>query len=101
MLRNYGFHVHDLGKDVSARRIVDEAKRTGAAIIGLSALMTTTMVEMKEVITLARAEGCTARFIVGGAVVNEEYAAQIGADGYARDAYEAVKLAKCFSGNTN
>jgi len=97
MLRNYGFRVHDLGKDVSARRIVDEAKRINAAVIGLSALMTTTMVEMKEVINLARAEGCTARFIVGGAVVNGEYAAQIGADGYARDAYEAVKLAKRFT----
>ncbi len=97
MLRNYGFHVHDLGKDVSARRIVDEAKRTDAAIIGLSALMTTTMVEMKEVIDLAKTEGCRARFIVGGAVVNVEYAAQIGAHGYARDAYEAVKLAKSFT----
>ncbi len=101
MLRNYGFQVHDLGKDVSARRIVDEAKRTDAAIVGLSALMTTTMVEMKEVISLARAEGCKCRFIVGGAVVNGEYAEQIGADGYARDAYEAVKLAKLFTEEIN
>ncbi len=97
MLRNYGFQVHDLGKDVSARRIVDEAKRTNASIIGLSALMTTTMVEMREVIELARAEKCRCRFIVGGAVVNAEYAREIGADGYAGDAYEAVKLAKRFT----
>ena len=99
MLRNYGFQVHDLGKDVSARRIVDEAKRTNASIIGLSALMTTTMVEMREVIELAKAEGCRCQFIVGGAVVNAEYAREIGADGYAADAYEAVKLAKQFTEN--
>lgn len=99
MLRNYGFQVHDLGKDVSARRIVDEAKRTNASIIGLSALMTTTMIEMREVIELARAEGCRCRFIVGGAVVNAEYAREISADGYAGDAYEAVKLAKRFTEN--
>ncbi len=94
MLRNYGFKVHDLGKDVSARRIVAEARRLGAHIIGLSALMTTTMVEMKEVIKLARKEGLSCKFIIGGAVVNEEYAREIGADGYSKDAYEAVKLAK-------
>lgn len=94
MLRNYGFTVYDLGKDVSARRIVDEAKRTNASIVGLSALMTTTMVEMKGVIELARKEGLSCRFIIGGAVVNEEYAREIGADGYSSDAYEAVKLVK-------
>jgi len=94
MLRNYGFTVYDLGKDVSARRIVDEAKRTNASIVGLSALMTTTMVEMRGVIELAKKEKLDCRFIIGGAVVNEEYAREIGADGYAADAYEAVKLAK-------
>ncbi len=99
MLRNYGFKVYDLGKDVSAARIVSEAKQSGAHIIGLSALMTTTMVEMKEVIRLAKAEGLDCRFMIGGAVVDGEYAREIGADGYSKDAYEAVKLAKAFSSN--
>lgn len=94
MLKNYGFEVHDLGKDVGADEIVKEAKLSNAAIIGLSALMTTTMVEMKKVIELAKEEGLQSRFMVGGAVVNEDFAREIGADGYARDAYEAVKLAK-------
>lgn len=94
MLKNYGFEVCDLGKDVSAERIVEEARLSGAAIIGLSALMTTTMVEMKKVIELAKKEGLQCSFMVGGAVVNEDYAREIGADGYAKDAYEAVKLAK-------
>jgi 5-methyltetrahydrofolate--homocysteine methyltransferase len=94
MLKNYGFLVHDLGKDVSAERIVAEAKGMGAEIVGMSALMTTTMTEMREVIQLARREGLSCKMMVGGAVVNEEYAREIGADGYARDAYEAVKLAQ-------
>jgi 5-methyltetrahydrofolate--homocysteine methyltransferase len=94
MLKNYGFLVHDLGKDVSKDRIVAEAKTIGAEIVGMSALMTTTMTEMKEVIQLARQEGLKCKIMVGGAVVNEDYAREIGADGYARDAYEAVKLAQ-------
>lgn len=94
MLKNYGFQVHDLGKDVAAERIVAEAKATGAEIVGLSALMTTTMIEMREVIEKARREGLACKIMVGGAVVNAEYAREIGADGYARDAYEAVKLAQ-------
>jgi 5-methyltetrahydrofolate--homocysteine methyltransferase len=94
MLRNYGFNVIDLGKDVRSEYIIERAKETGAAIIGLSALMTTTMLEMKNVIKIARAEGLKCKFMVGGAVVNEKYADEIGADGYAKDAYEAVKLAK-------
>lgn len=94
MLRNYGFNVLDLGKDVRSEEIIARAKETGAAIIGLSALMTTTMVEMKNVIKLARDEKLKIKFMIGGAVVNDQYATEIGADGYARDAYEAVKLAK-------
>ena len=94
MLKNYGFEVHDLGMDVSAERIVEEARLSDAAIIGLSALMTTTMVEMRNVIELAKEEGLHCSFMVGGAVVNEDYAREICADGYAKDAYEAVKLAK-------
>lgn len=94
MLRNHGFIVHDLGKDVEARAIVDRAKETGAEIIGLSALMTTTMVQMKTVIDLARAEGLKCRFMIGGAVVNQAYADDIGADVYAPDAHTAVKKAR-------
>jgi 5-methyltetrahydrofolate--homocysteine methyltransferase len=94
MLRNYGFKVYDLGKDVSADTIINEAKGLKAHIVGLSALMTTTMVEMREVIKLARKENLACRFMIGGAVVDDEYAKEIGADGYSKDAYEAVKLAK-------
>lgn len=97
MLRNYGFKVYDLGKDVSAETIINEAKNLNAHIIGLSALMTTTMVEMKEVIKLAKEQNLNCKFMIGGAVVDAEYAKEIGADGYSRDAYEAVKLAKRLS----
>ena len=93
MLRNYGFEVYDLGKDVSAEEIINAAKEKKAEIIGLSALMTTTMMEMKTVIELAKKEGLTAKFMVGGAVVTESFAKEIGADGYSEDAYSAVKLA--------
>lgn len=93
MLKNYGFRVHDLGKDVDAHAIVRKAKETNASIIGLSALMTTTMVEMRGVIELAKSEGLKCRFMIGGAVVTKAFADEIGADGYARDAYEAVKIA--------
>ena len=97
MLSNYGFHVIDLGKDVRAEDIIAKGKETGASIIGLSALMTTTMVEMKNVINLAKDQGLKFKFMIGGAIVNDKYAVEIGADGYARDAYEAVKLAKKLS----
>lgn len=97
MLRNYGFKVFDLGKDVSAEKIISEAEKLGAHIIGLSALMTTTMVEMKEVIRLAKDRGLDFKFMIGGAVVDDEYAKEIGADGYSKDAYEAVKLAEKLS----
>ncbi len=93
MLRNYGFEVYDLGKDASAEDIIKEAKEKNAKIIGLSALMTTTMMEMKTVIELAKKEGLNAKFMVGGAVVTESFAKEIGADGYSEDAYSAVKLA--------
>lgn len=98
MLRNYNFDVYDLGKDVSAQDIIGKARETRAEIIGLSALMTTTMLEMKEVIRLAKAEGLGCKFMIGGAVVNQQYAEEIGADGYSPDAYSAVKLAKRLSG---
>ena len=97
MLKNYGFDVYDLGKDVSAETIVNTAKEVGARIIGLSALMTTTMVEMKNVIALAKEKGLDCKFMIGGAVVTERYCQEIGADGYAEDAHQAVKLAKKLS----
>jgi 5-methyltetrahydrofolate--homocysteine methyltransferase len=94
MLKNHGFLVYDLGKDVSAATIIGQAKEVQADLIGLSALMTTTMSGMKEVIELAKKAGITAKFMVGGAVVNQTFAREIGADGYAQDAYRAVKLAQ-------
>jgi 5-methyltetrahydrofolate--homocysteine methyltransferase len=97
MLRNYGFNVLDLGKDVDASLIVNKTKETGAEIIGLSALMTTTMVQMKTVIDMAKVEGLRCRFLVGGAVVNQAYADEIGADAYAADAQAAVKIARGWS----
>lgn len=92
MLRNYGYQVIDLGKDVECQTILDKAKETHAAIIGLSALMTTTMMEMKKVVDMAREQEIEAKIIIGGAVVTENFAKEIGADGYSADAGEAVKL---------
>ncbi|MDX9715094.1 MAG: homocysteine S-methyltransferase family protein [Dissulfurispiraceae bacterium] len=98
MLKNYNFDVIDLGKDVGAEDIIRAVKHHGADIIGLSALMTTTMVEMKKVINLARAAGLTqVRFMIGGAVIDQKYADEIGANGYASDAIGAVRLAQKFS----
>lgn len=94
MLKNYGFEVIDLGKDVHEFTIIEQVKETGAHIVALSALMTTTMIEMKTVIDLAKKQGLKCRFMVGGAVVTDAYAKEIGADGYSKDAYDAVKLAK-------
>ncbi|WP_343210514.1 homocysteine S-methyltransferase family protein [Anaerolentibacter hominis] len=103
MLKNYGFEVIDLGKDVPAERIVDTALREDADIIGLSALMTTTMMEMKNVIELAKEKQARAKVIIGGAVITESFAREIGADGYSPDASEAVVLARKLLnlGNTN
>lgn len=94
MLKNYGFEVIDLGKDVPTELIIETAKREQADIIGLSALMTTTMTEMKTVINRARAENLSAKVIIGGAVITQDYADEIGADGYSKDAQDAVKLVK-------
>lgn len=94
MLKNYGFEVIDLGKDVPAELIIKTAREKDADIIGLSALMTTTMMEMKRVVELSKKEGLRARIIIGGAVITESFAEEIGADGYSTDAGEAVKLVK-------
>ncbi len=92
MLKNYGYHVIDLGKDVEPELIVETAKKEKASIIGLSALMTTTMMAMKDVIDLVKKEHVMAKVIIGGAVITESFAEEIGADGYSKDAQEAVKL---------
>ena len=94
MLRNYGFEVFDLGKDVPAEVIVQKAREVQADVIGLSALMTTTMVEMRHVVQLARDQMPGVRIIIGGAAVDEGYAKEIRADAYAGDAYAAVKKAE-------
>lgn len=93
MLRNYGFRVIDLGKNVPRETIVDTAIEKGAEIIGLSALMTTTMQEMRRVIAYAREKGYSGKVMIGGAVVTQDYADEIGADGFSPDAAAAVKLA--------
>lgn len=94
MLRNYGFHVIDLGKDVPAREIIKSAKENKAQIIALSALMTTTMMQMKTVVELVKKENLSVKIMIGGAVITENFAKEIGADGYSKDAKEAVELAK-------
>lgn len=94
MLKNYGFHVIDLGKDVPKERIIEAAKEHNAQVIALSALMTTTMQQMRHVIDYAKKQQVDAKIIIGGAVITQEYADEIGADGYSKDAADAVKLTK-------
>lgn len=93
MLGNHGFEVVDLGKDVKAEAIVTAAEEHGAALIGLSALMTTTMVRMKETVDLLKERGIEKKVMIGGAVVTDEFARSIGAY-YSKDAVEAVRLAQ-------
>ena len=92
MLKNYGYNVIDLGKDVPKEEIVATAIREHAAIIGLSALMTTTMMRMKDVVEYAKEQNCTAKIIIGGAVITQSFADEIGADGYSKDAAEACRV---------
>ena len=94
VLENYGYTVVDLGRDVPAEAVVEAAKREGAKLVGLSALMTTTVVSMAETIEALRRSGHECRIMVGGAVLTPEYAAQIGADYYARDAKQSADIAK-------
>jgi len=93
MLKNHGFDIIDLGKDVSAERIIEAIQAHGSHLVGLSALMTTTMVNMREVIELAKGKGLECTFLVGGAVVTEAYANSIGAM-YAKDGVAAVRVAE-------
>lgn len=96
VLENYGFQVLDLGKDVPPKTVVDTAIREDVRLIGLSALMTTTVSSMEETIAMLRSSGHTCSVMVGGAVLTEEYARQIGADYYARDAKASADIAKRF-----
>lgn len=92
MLKNYGYRVIDLGKDVSKEKIVETALNENAAIVGMSALMTTTMMEMKKVIEYGKEKGLASKFMIGGAVITQSFADEIGADGYAKDAAESVRV---------
>lgn len=94
MLKNYGYRVIDLGKDVPADLIIETAIKENAKIIGLSALMTTTMMQMKEVVDQVKQKRVAAKVIIGGAVITQSFADEIGADGYSKDAQEAVGLVK-------
>jgi 5-methyltetrahydrofolate--homocysteine methyltransferase len=101
MLRGVGFEVRDMGINVPMEDIVRQAQEHKPDILGLSALLTTTMPEMKKVIDALRAKGLrdSIKVMVGGAPVNEKFARGIRADGYAPDAGEAVALAKRLMGN--
>ena len=94
LLENYGFKVIDLGKDVSAEVILNAAEAEKADIIGLSALMTTTMPRMKDIIDGVKDRGLPCKVMVGGAVLTEDYSQQIGADAYSEDARAAVTVAQ-------
>ena len=96
MLKIGGFEVNDLGVDIPTFTFLEEAEKTNADIIALSALLTTTMPAQREVIEALSEQGMGDKFkvIIGGAPVNKEWADEIGADGYGQDAAEAVKLAK-------
>lgn len=94
LLENYGFEVVDLGKDVPEQDVVRQVKQHNIRLVGLSALMTTTVRSMENTIRALRAEGLDCQVMVGGAVLNEEYAQLIGADYFGRDAREAVKIAQ-------
>ena len=94
LLRSYGYKVLDLGKDVPESAVVEAWERTHAPLVGLSALMTTTVPSMKSTIDALKAAGSTAKVAVGGAVLTEEYARTVGADFYGKDARATVKIAE-------
>lgn len=98
MLKGAGFDVVDLGVDVSAQKFVETAKKTNARIIGMSALITTTMPSMEKTIKAVKDAGLAVKTMIGGAPVTQAYADRIGADGYAPDAASAVDLAKSLIG---
>ncbi len=92
LLRNHGFNVIDLGKDVPAEKIVAAAKEHKAKVIGLSALMTTTMVRMEDTVRLVAEQGLSSKIVIGGAVVTEAFCQAIGAHAWSTDAVDAVKI---------
>ena len=94
LLENYSFDVIDLGKDVPPEKIVDTVLEKKAPLAGLSALMTTTVVSMEETIRQLREKAPECRVMVGGAVLNQEYADMIGADFYGKDAMQSVHYAQ-------
>ena len=94
VLENYGYRIIDLGKDVPVEEVVQAVKQHHARLVGLSALMTTTLVSMEQTIKALRESGCGCRIWVGGAVLTPEYAREIGADFYAKDAQQSVAIAK-------
>ena len=98
VLENYGYTVIDLGRDVPPERIVEAAIREDARLVGLSALMTTTVSSMAETIEALRRSGHDCRIMVGGAVLTPEYAAEIGADYYAKDAKQSADIARLVYG---
>ena len=94
MLKGAGFEVIDLGVDVKPEQFVEQAKSTGVHLLGMSALLTTTMPGIEKTIKALRDAGVSAKVMIGGAPVTQTYAEKIGADGYAPDAASAVDLAK-------
>ncbi|MDD5259174.1 MAG: homocysteine S-methyltransferase family protein [bacterium] len=94
ILQNYGYKIVDLGKDVPQGKIIAAVKKHRAEVVALSALMTTTMVEMPAIIKALKQAGLKVKTVIGGAVVTGEYAASIGADAYAKDAVEAARVIK-------
>jgi 5-methyltetrahydrofolate--homocysteine methyltransferase len=94
MFKGAGFEVVDVGIDITAEKFVEAAKADGVKLIGLSALLTTTMPQMKTVVEAAKGAGIDAKIIIGGAPVTQAYADEIGADGYAPDAASAVDVGK-------
>ena len=98
ILENYGYNVIDLGRDVPAELVMETAKKTKAPLVGLSALMTTTLKSMENTIALIRQEGLDCKIMVGGAVLTPDYALEIGADYYAKDAKQSADIAKTVIG---
>lgn len=99
VLENYGYTVIDLGRDVAPETVVETVRRENIRLVGLSALMTTTVVSMAETISALKASGLDCKVWVGGAVLTPEYSKEIGADYYAKDAKQSVDIAKEVFGN--
>ena len=94
VLENYGYQVIDLGRDVPVQSVVEAARKEEVSLVGLSALMTTTVSSMQKTIAALRESGHACKVFVGGAVLTENYAMEIGADFYAKDAKASVDIAK-------